>query len=226
MAKRISLLALILLSFSIYSQKNEFGIFLGGSNLIGDVGSTTYVNPNQFAFGLLYKWNKSSRHAYRFSYNQSSITANDFHSDEPSRQGRSYFIRNNVQEFGAGLEFNFFDFPVDRPGFYLTPYVHSGLAYTRYSNLYIASGQTQSDGRSGTLAIPLTLGLKAKISRRLILAAEIGFRSSLARDIDGSNPKNPDYRIYSFGSLNSRDRYVMSGFTLTYIFGNKACFCN
>ena len=49
--------------------------FLGGSNYIGDVGKTNYINPNEMAFGILYKWNKSPRHSYRFSYTQSTITA-------------------------------------------------------------------------------------------------------------------------------------------------------
>ena len=30
-----------------YSQKNELGIFIGGSNYVGDVGPTTFINPNK-----------------------------------------------------------------------------------------------------------------------------------------------------------------------------------
>ena len=33
------------------SQTFELGGFVGGVNVIGDVGSTTYVNPNTLAFG-------------------------------------------------------------------------------------------------------------------------------------------------------------------------------
>jgi hypothetical protein len=50
---------------TMYSQIHEVGVFLGGSNYIGDVGSTNHIAPNE-PFGILYKWNKSPRHAYRF----------------------------------------------------------------------------------------------------------------------------------------------------------------
>jgi hypothetical protein len=49
----------------MYSQIHEVGVFYG-SNYIGDIGPTTYIAPNEPAFGILYKWNKSPRHAYRF----------------------------------------------------------------------------------------------------------------------------------------------------------------
>ncbi len=34
-----------------FSQIYEVGLFAGGSNLIGDVGSTKYISPNQPAIG-------------------------------------------------------------------------------------------------------------------------------------------------------------------------------
>jgi hypothetical protein len=57
-----------------HAQIHEVGVFLGGSNYIGDIGPTTYISPNEPAIGVLYKWNKSPRHSYRFSYTQSKIT--------------------------------------------------------------------------------------------------------------------------------------------------------
>ena len=48
------------------AQTHEFGVFIGGSNYIGDIGSTTYIAPNEPAFGILYKWNKSPRHVSGF----------------------------------------------------------------------------------------------------------------------------------------------------------------
>jgi hypothetical protein len=55
----------------MYSQIHEVGVFFGGSNYIGDVGPTTYI-ANEPTFGLLYKWNKSPRHAYRHTPSQKS----------------------------------------------------------------------------------------------------------------------------------------------------------
>jgi hypothetical protein len=44
------------------AQIHEIGVFLGGNNYIGDLGKMTYVNPNQLAYGVLYKWNLSLIH--------------------------------------------------------------------------------------------------------------------------------------------------------------------
>jgi hypothetical protein len=39
------LLLFILIFKDLNGQNNEIGIFLGGTNYIGDVGPTTYINP-------------------------------------------------------------------------------------------------------------------------------------------------------------------------------------
>ena len=68
---RIYIFLFCLISITpVKAQIHEIGVFLGGSNYIGDIGPTTYVAPNNLAFGLLYKWNKSARHSWRISYTQ------------------------------------------------------------------------------------------------------------------------------------------------------------
>jgi hypothetical protein len=209
----------------MYSQIHEVGIFLGGSNFIGDVGSTTYLAPNEPAIGLLYKWNKSPRHSWRVSYNQSKIIANDQDSQEPSRNQRGYRFENNVKEVSLGLEFNFFEFNLHELGPKMTPYVFSGISYFKYDELYVLAGETQKDKRASSLAIPVIIGFKASITPRLILAAEVGVRASLTDNIDGSNPTNENWKPLRFGNLNNNDWYVFSGLTLTYTFGQKPCYC-
>jgi hypothetical protein len=44
-------------------------------------------------------------------------------------------------------------------------------------------------------------------------------------NLDGSNPKNKNLAPLRFGDINSKDWYVFSGFTLTFTFGNKPCYC-
>jgi hypothetical protein len=207
------------------SQIHEVGVFLGGSNFIGDVGPTAYVAPNEPAIGILYKWNKSPRHSWRVSYTQSTITSNDTDSKEPSRNQRGYYFENNIKELTLGLEFNFFEFNLHELGQKITPYVFSGITYFRHDELYVLSGITEKEGEINSLAIPLTLGIKASISPRLILAAELGVRATLTDNIDGSNPKNENRIPLRFGNLNNNDWYVFSGLTLTYTFGQKPCYC-
>ncbi|NGY36258.1 hypothetical protein FQU23_001900 [Flavobacterium sp. XN-5] len=222
MNKTFGLFICLLLTTTLYSQIHEVGVFLGGSNYIGDIGPTTYIAPNEPAFGILYKWNKSPRHSYRFSYTQSKITSNDLDSREPSRNQRGYHFENSIKEVSLGLEFNFFDFNLHQLGRKITPYVYSGFSYfisdydlTTPSSPTTISGRTE---RSKSIAIPMTIGIKSNISRRFILALETGARYSLTDNIDGSYNQN-------IGNINNNDWYVFSGITLTYTFGEKPCYC-
>lgn len=225
MNKIFSLFICLFLTFNAQSQIHELGVFLGGSNYIGDVGSTTYVSPNEPAVGLLYKWNKSPRHSWRVSYSQTKIAANDLDSKEPGRNQRGYRFENNVKEVSLGLEFNFFEFNLHELGNKMTPYVFSGITYLRYDELYVLAGETKKDNKTSSFAIPITIGVKSSITPRLILAAEVGVRATLTDNIDGSNPKNENWRPLRFGNLNNNDWYVFSGLTLTYTFGQKPCYC-
>jgi len=208
------------------AQINEIGVFLGGSNFIGDVGKTNYIAPNELAFGILYKWNKSPRHSYRFSYMQSTITGNDLDSEVPGRKLRGYKFKNNIKEFSAGMEFNFFDFNLHETlKKKITPYVFSGLSYFAYDELYVINGQTKKDYTESTLAIPMIVGVKSNIFDHIVLGIEVGARYTFTDNLDGSLPKNENLAPLQFGNINSKDWYVFTGITLTYTFTEKPCYC-
>ncbi len=207
------------------AQIHEVGVFLGGSNYIGDVGLTNYISPNKPAFGLLYKWNKSLRHAYRFSYTQSKIIANDIDSKEPSRFQRGYHFENSIKEVSLGLEFNFFDFNLHKSDTKITPYLFSGISYFKYDELHVLNSKIINDKSKNSFAIPLNLGIKSNISRYFVLGLEVGARFTFTDNIDGSNPKNENYKTLRFGNLNNNDVYLFSGVTFTYTFGEKPCYC-
>lgn len=209
--------------FTMNAQIHEVGVFVGGSNYIGDVGLTTYISPNEPAIGILYKWNKSPRHSYRFSYTQSKITANDLDSKEPGRNQRGYRFENSLKEVSLGLEFNFFDFNLHEVKRKFTPYVYSGISYFRYDELYVSSGEIVKDSGAGSFAIPMILGIKSNVSPHFIIGLEVGTRYTFTDNLDGSNPKNNS--LLKFGNINNNDWYVFSGLTLTYTFGNKPCYC-
>ncbi|WP_269227288.1 DUF6089 family protein [Flavobacterium eburneipallidum] len=212
------------LSFcTINAQIHELGVFVGGSNYVGDVGETTYINPNDPAIGFLYKWNKSPRLSYRFSLAGAFITGHDANSDEPSREQRGYTFRKGISEASAGIEFNFFDFNLHDYKAKITPYVHSGLNYLRYRDFSVVPGENRGDKHVGSFAIPMTLGLKSNVLPHFILGIEVGARYTFTDNLDGSNPE--DNRFTKFGNLNNNDWYVFSGVTLTYTFGDKPCYC-
>ena len=222
---RLFIFIFLISGLVVQSQIHEVGVFLGGSNYIGDIGKTTYIAPNEGAFGILYRWNRSPRHSWRISYTQSKITGNDKDAAAPSRQLRDYNFENSIKEVSLGLEFDFFDFNLHDSKTKFTPYVYSGLSYVRYEGLYFINDYPKIDDKYGTLAIPMTIGIKTKFINHIILGFEAGARYSFKDDLDGSNPTNKKLESLKFGNINSKDWYVFTGFTITYTFGNKPCYC-
>jgi hypothetical protein len=217
-----------LIAFATISkaQIHEVGVFLGGTNYVGDIGKTNYINPNEFGFGLIYKWNKSTRHSYRFSYFQGNIKANDLDSKAPSRYLRGYNFKNSIKEVSAGMEFNFFDFDLHQFDMQYTPYVFTGLNYFWHTDLktnYLNTGKGFDSGRS--FSIPIVLGFKARVAHSFIIGVEAGVRYSFSDNLDGSNSPNDNYDSIRFGNINSNDWYMFTGATITYTFGENPCFC-
>jgi len=224
--KKLFLYIIVLFSvINSHAQIHEIGIFTGGINYIGDVGPTDYIAPSKFAFGAIYKWNKSKRHSYRFSYFQGKIESNDLDSQAPNRKLRGFKIENSVKEFSAGLEFNFLNFDLHESDFAFSPYVYTGISTFIYNETYVLNKESKKDYQSYSLAIPMTVGVKAKIAQQWVLGMEIGARYTFTDNLDGSNPKNKNFETLKFGNLNSKDWYVFSGITLTYTFGKNPCFC-
>ena len=140
MNRLVFLLFFMISSTVLKAQINEIGVFLGGSNYIGDVGPTNYIAPNDIAIGFVYKWNRSTRHTYRFSYTYGQLSSNDADSDVPDRNLRGLSFENKVNELSAGLEFNFFDFDLHHFKPQTTPYVATGINYYSYKELYFFDG--------------------------------------------------------------------------------------
>ncbi len=208
-----------------FGQIHEIGVFVGGSNYIGDVGTMDYFAPNDMALGVLYKWNKSTRHSWRFSYKMAAITAKDVESDAPNRNLRGFEIKNDIKELSAGLEFNFLDFDLHQSDFVWSPYVYTGLSAFIYDETYVINKESEVDYQDYSFAIPMVVGIKAKITNHLVLGLETGARYTFTDNLDGSNPENENFETLKFGNLNNKDWYIFTGFTLTYTFGKNPCFC-
>lgn len=225
MKKILFLLLFCFVSTSLFSQINEVGIFVGGANYIGDVGKTNYIAPNEPAIGILYKYNRSTRHSFRFSYTYGKIRAKDIESEAPSRKLRGFTVENHIHDFSLGMEFNFLDFDLHDSKKVFTPYVFTGVSYFIYNENYISGKTNKLDFRDSEFAIPMIVGLKGRVFQNFVIGAEVGFRYTLTDNLDASNPKNDNLKASRFGNLESNDWYVFTGVSLTYTFGKNPCFC-
>ncbi|MEH6765964.1 MAG: DUF6089 family protein [Aequorivita antarctica] len=215
--------------FFAHSQTYEIGGMIGGANYIGDVGNTSYINPNSLAVGGIFKWNRSARHAFRGSIMVAKIKGDDSKSSNNRRKERGYSFENTVKELSIGLEYTFWEFDVHAQKSISAPYLYTGLTGFSYTALRKkASGQIVEYDNALSIAIPMVIGYKATISQNAMFGFEIGARYTFTDDLDGSNPIKglADEESLKFGNTNSDDWYVFTGITVTFAFGRKPCYCN
>ncbi|WP_115462316.1 type IX secretion system protein PorG [Winogradskyella aurantiaca] len=224
----ILVFTVFMVSHISHSQIYEVGVFGGGSNVIGDVGSTQYINPNSLAFGAIAKWNRSPRHSFRASVIFSKLQGKDSKSGDPRRQQRNYDFETQSVEISGGMEFTFLDFDLHDSALKVTPYLYTGITALHHDNYFFdANGiYTSENTSSWAWGIPMVVGVKANITTHFILALEVGFRYTFSDEIDGSVPDSPERSNLSFGNTNSNDWYNLTGLTLTYTFGRRPCYCN
>ncbi|HZW62397.1 MAG TPA: DUF6089 family protein [Flavobacteriaceae bacterium] len=210
------------------AQIHEIGGYVGGSNFIGDVGATNYIDPNQLVVGGIYKWNRSTRHAYRASLLFSNLEGIDRNSDDPRRIARDYAFKNQIIELSAGIEYTFFEYDLHDGNTAATPYLYTGITVTHHDNFYFSQTGVRVNENTSSFAygIPMVIGFKTTFSSRLILGVEIGARYTFSDELDGSVPDSEALiETLSFGNTNNNDWYMFTGLTVTYTFGQNPCFC-
>lgn len=217
-------------------QYHEVGGFLGASTYIGDVGNTAYLVPGSYATGIIYKWNLTTRYSLRASITQANLKNADYASAELGRFWRNYKVNNSIQEFSAGMEFNFLDFNLHTEQVNFSPYLYLGLSYFRYKLQYhenpggtVPTGlravpELVDYGTTQDVAVPVIFGVKLNPTPTVVLGLEVGARYALTDNLDGSDP-NPDVSQNRFGNIGNNDWYVFSGLTISFTFGDLPCYC-
>ncbi len=209
---------------SIAAQTYEVGLIAGGSNYIGDVGSTQYISPNDIALGAIGKWNRSKRHAFRASFLYAEFNADDAKGDD-RRKERGLSFDNSIKEISLGMEYNFWDWYLYDGEQQFTPYLYTGITTFNYGAQAInANNEIQAYADKWGFAIPMVLGIKKTLGRDFVIGAEIGARYTFTDNLDGSNPESRFGE--GFGNLNNNDWYMFTGITISYTWGRIPCYCS
>ncbi len=208
---------------SVAAQTYEVGLIAGGANYIGDVGSTYYIAPNDFAVGAIGKWNRSKRHAFRASFLYAEINGDDSKGDD-RRKERGLSFNNSVKEISVGMEYNFLEWYLydSQPQF--TPYLYTGITTFNYGAQAIdANNDIEAYADKWSFAIPMVFGIKKTLGRDFVIGAEIGARYTFTDNLDGSDPESRFGE--GFGNLNNNDWYMFTGITISYTWGRIPCDC-
>ncbi len=210
-------------------QFHEVGAFLGGGNYIGDIGGTYYVSPENLAFGLVYKWNRTTRYSLRANAMIMNIKKSDYSPLDMARFNRRYRFENQVTEFSVGAEINYYDFNLHGNDKKIAPYLFLGVGFIRYNLFYHEPNTLEyiGYGKGIEITLPAIVGLKANVSPYVVLGLEIGARYTFTDNLDGSAAETEDGLIndLKFGNLNNNDWYVFTGLTISFTFGDLPCYC-
>jgi len=208
----------LLASVLVYGQRStEVGVFLGASNYQGEFSkSPVSMNETNAAFGLVYQRFIDPQWAVKGSLNFGKISGSDRNLDPIILKDRDWSFQTSITEVAGHLQFH----PWGKARFdqvgglqkHLSPYASLGLglAFAKAKLEVPADDRVRSqepDDRSVFFAVPVSVGLRYVMSKKLTLNAEFGQRATISDYLDGvSRNGNPD--------LN--DWYMFFGLGLTY----------
>lgn len=209
----------------------ELGGGVGGCFYLGDANHKPFANMGGAA-GVIARYIFNPRMVLKADLAWGHIsgeTGDDFfpvdassETAEGGEQGYASFKRNLI-DFGVQFEFNFWGYGV-RHGYEgmsrLTPYMALGMGMT------VATGGVQTDA---AFNIPLGVGVKYKIARRLNIGLEWSIRFTTTDRLDVSNTDGvileEPYAVSSSGFKN-KDCYSFTLLTVTYDLLPRCVNCN
>lgn len=184
--------------------QHEIGATLGTSHLLGDFGGglgngSVFVKDIDFqsttpAFGLFYRYNFLKRLAVRGQFIYGSLNGSDAYTSNQFRAARGLVSKSPVFDFNAQIELNFIPLRYCNGKFGATPYIASGIGFAKVSptisslnNEGISQEEYEFIGNNEdetALTIPLTIGMKFKTKKNLVIGIEASHRLVLEDNLD------------------------------------------
>ncbi len=221
MKKELLIIVFVCVTSISWGQIHEVGIFMGGTNYIGDVGSTNYISPNKAGGGMVYKYNLNPRIALRGTISMLGIKGDDRKSSNEIRRNRNFSFSNTINELAIGIEYNFFEYDMTTVDKGYTPYILLEIAGIQYQSVSeeTTTGNYNLKTKTG-FSLPVGVGFKGQLAENIGFAIETRLNYTFQDDIDYTT-KN--IASLNFGG-NSNDWYMFTGISLVYAFGRPACY--
>lgn len=156
-------IAVFIISVSVKGQRHEIGVQIGLSNLVGDIGKTSYIFQSPvlsdisnygipFYGGVLYRMNFNPYQTVRLNVGFSQVQFIDEVAKEKYRSNRKLWGTNSVIEADLLFEYNFF--PVnDEQKSLISPYIFGGIGGMLANTL---QATLENDFRRDTLGNAIT----------------------------------------------------------------------
>ena len=204
---------LVLIAFfvpSLLQAQWHLDLFGGFSNYYGDLQSKAFtVDQAGLAIGAGLKYDLTAHFALLAGLNYGKVGASDAY-NKPSLQTRNLSFQSNIVEWNFMGEYTLLDLENN----WVSPYVFAGLAVYHFNpyaydtlgnKVYLKPLSTEGEGLPQyprikpysltQLAIPFGGGIKFRITNKVVLAYEIGFRKLFTDYLDDVSGKYIDPAI-------------------------------
>ncbi len=187
--------------------KQEYGIFIGGSNYFGDIAPEIVLKETNLALGGFIIKNHSSYFSSRYQFTYARISGSDKNFKSNAYRNISFF--SDIYELGYNLEFNFKPFGMNVNDKYATTYVFTGPSIFMFNpKTTLPSGDKVSLQRFGTEgqilndkkrysliqpALNLGIGYKFNVGKKWDIGFEVGFRKTFTDYLDDTKNTYTDY---------------------------------
>lgn len=219
MFMRVLILFLFIVNgFVLYAQKSlEGGLLAGGFYYLGEVNPSTQFHSTKFGGGIFFRQNLNKRWAVRAHVATGTLSATDVVSDYSYQKARNYSFNTPLMEVLAQAEFNFLPYKLgsERYTSPITPYFASGIGFLLVSN----------SSKPYNITIPLSVGFKFSVSKKMELGLEWSFRKTFSDYLDNLSgkqfelesmdvPSKGEYKQQAF--YFDKDWYSFAGIFITY----------
>lgn len=242
MYRTIILVVSLWFTFPSWSQgfksATEIGLFGGGSYYLGDLNTNRHFVDSKLAYGLIVRYNLTTRYSLRFNATYGTIQGYDSDSKNSFQVNRNLSFHSNVLELAFGVEIDMFKYRITDMKYPISPYFFYQFAYARinpktnYNGNEVAlqplGTEGQATGLIGTkknryslnqFAVPLGIGVKFNLRPRVAMSIEYGIRKTFTDYLDdvSGDYVDVDYLRATNGPLAAdlSNRSLSSGGNLT-----------
>lgn len=186
---------------SSFNTRFEMGFMGGGSYYIGDLNPVKHFVYSKPAFGAIFRLNMTTRYSFRFTGTYGSVYADDADASDPFQVQRNLNFRSNILELAAGVEIDLLKYRINDMKYPVSPYFFYEIAYFRmnpvtdYNGNEVALQSIGTEGQGTSLndkgryrlnqiSIPLGIGVKFNLRKRLAISVEYGIRKTFTDYLD------------------------------------------
>lgn len=266
--KQLLAALIVVLTSPVFSQyhtnfsRSELGVLLGGSYYIGDLNRFAHFRGTQPAAGIIYRYNIHSRLSFRANFTYGNVIGDDALAKEELLRNRNLNFKSDIFELAAGVEFNYFPFQLGHERYKGTAYLLAEIGMFRMNPKTMHNGEwvylqpLGTEGQGSDLSsrgrynlyqvcIPLGVGCKLSLGRRVSLNFEYGIRKTFTDYLDDVRADafiNPDdlaaangplaaelsnksldgSRFGKRGTSATKDWYAFFGMMITFRLGQPA----